>query len=211
MTSLLRIREDYIQWPYTAANLRADEQHLSLSAELPDHELATLADVGVFAFRVKPTEPPVVDPRTKRVEEVTPIWGPVEVGGKEAWLQQWAVRDATEEEIAAYDAAHTPPPDYVGFFNALLTSATYQQGVLPLVLSGSSPTIAGRLLLFESQFNEARNGRPNPDALQASLWILLQELAPSQELQQELQELLEQFNLAAIYSLAPPPPPTEAP
>jgi hypothetical protein len=30
-------------------------------------------------------------------------------------------------------------------------------------------------------------------------------------MQEELQELLEQFNLAAIYSLAPPPPPTEAP
>jgi hypothetical protein len=135
--------------------------------------------------------------------EVTPIWGPVEVGGENAWLQQWAVRDATEEEVAAYDAAHTPAPDYVGFFNALLVSATYQQGVLPLVLSGSSPTIAGRLLLFESQFNEARNGRANPEALQASLWILLQELLPTHEMAIELQELLEQFNLATLYSLAP--------
>ena len=211
MSDLLRLREDYIQWPYTAANLRAQEPHLSLSAELPDHELATLADVGVYVARVRPMTQPVVDPRTKKVEEVTPIYGSVEVGGKEAWLQQWAVRDATEEEIAAYDAAHAPPPDYVGFFNALMISATYQQGVLPLVLSGSSPTIAGRLLLFESQFNEARNGRPNPEALQSALWILLAELAPTQEMQEELQELLEQFNLATLYSLAPPPPPTEAP
>jgi hypothetical protein len=207
MTDLLRLREDYIQWPYTAANLRAQEPHLSLSAELPDHELASLAAVGVYVARPKPTEPPVVDPRTKRVEEVTPAWGPVEVGGEEAWLQQWAVWDATEEEVAAYDAAHTPPPDYVGFFNALLISATYQQGVLPLVLSGSSPTISGRLLLFESQFNEARNGRPNPEALQSALWILLQELLPTQGMQEELLELLEQFNLAAIYSLAPPSQP----
>jgi len=207
MTNLVRLREDYIQWPCTPANLRAQEPHLSLSAELPDHELATLAEVGVYVARVRPTEPPVVDPRTKKVEEVIPIWGPVEVGGPSAWLQQWAVRDATEDEIAAHDAANTPPPDYVGFFNALMTSVTYQQGVLPLLLSGSSPTISGRLLLFESQFNEARNGRPNPDALQSALWILLQELAPSQEMQEELQGLLEQFNLATLYSLAPPPQP----
>jgi len=205
MTDLLRLRENYIQWPYTAANLRAQEPHLSLSAELPDHELASLAAVGVYVARPKPTEPPVVDPRLKRVEEVTPIWGPVEVGGKEAWLQQWAVRDATEKEIAAYDAANTPPPDYVGFYRALLISRTYQEVVLPLVLSGLSTTISGRLTIFESQFSEARNDRGNPAALQAALWILLEELAPNQEMQEELQELLEQFNLATLYSLAPTP------
>jgi hypothetical protein len=204
MTSLVRIRENYVQWPYTAANLRAQEPQLSLSTELPDHELATLADVGVFVARVRPTEPPVVDPRTQKVEEAIPIWGPVEVGGANVWLQQWAVRDATEEEVAAYDATNTPPPDYVGFYQALLISQAYQQGVLPLVLSGQSPTLSGRLTIFESQFSEARNGRAISEALQASLWILLQELTPTQEMQEELQGLLEQFNLATIYSLAPP-------
>jgi hypothetical protein len=207
MTDLIRVRENYIQWPYTAANLRAEEPQLSLSAALPDHELATLVDVGVYAFRVKPREPPVVDPRSQKVEEVMPIWGPVEVGGANAWLQQWAVRNATAEEVEAYDAANTPPPDYVGFYQALLISQTYQQGVLPLVLSGQSPTISGRLTIFESQFSEARNGRAIPEALQSSLWILLQELTPTQEMQAELQELLEQFNLATLYSLAPPPQP----
>jgi hypothetical protein len=180
---------------------------LSLSAELPDHELATLADVGVYVARVRPTEPPVVDPRTKKVEEVMPVWGPVQMGAPSSlWLQQWAVRDATEEEIAAYDAANTPPPDYVGFYQALLVSRIYQEGVLPLMLSGLSATIGGRLTIFESQFGEARNGRGNPAALQAALWILLEELSPNQEMQEELQELLEQSNLAAIYSLAPPQP-----
>jgi len=72
------------------------------------------------------------------------------------------------------------------------------------VLSGTSPTIVGRLTIFESQFSEARNGRAIPEALQAALWILLEELVPTEAMQEELQGLLEQFNLAALYSLAPP-------
>jgi hypothetical protein len=61
-------------------------------------------------------------------------------------------------------------------------------------------------MIFESQFGEARNGRAIPDALQASLWILLEELQPTLEMQIELQSLLQEYHLAAIYTLAPPVP-----
>ena len=132
------------------------------------------------------------------------------------------IRDLEPGLIAAWQAAsnpkatlweaYTPPdpdpepaaPDYVGFYQALLISDTYEQGVLPLVLSGQSATIGGRLTIFESQFAEARNGRAIPGALQASLWILLQELLPTQEMAIELQGLLHQFHLADLYSLTPP-------
>ena len=200
MTDLIRFRNGIPQWPYSGDMLRLDEPRLSLSAELPEHELATLVDVGVFVKRVKPTDPPFVDASIQRVE----VAWPIEVDG--VWTQQWAVVDLTPEEQAEWREANTPPPDYVGFYQALLISQTYQQGVLPLVLSGQSATISGRLTIFESQFSEARNGRAIPSALQASLWILLAELQPTQEMVIELQALLEQFHLSGLYTLAPPQP-----
>ena len=105
---------------------------------------------------------------------------------------------------AGWDAPPPPcePPDYVGFYRALLISVTYEQGVLPRVRNNSLPT----LTLFESQFGEARNGRPIPDALQSALWILLEELVPTEEMQIELQSLLQEYHLAGVYTLAPPVP-----
>ncbi len=197
MTDLIRFRNGIPQWPYSGEMLRADEPRLSLSRELPDHELATLEQVGVYVTRPQYTDPPEInDLRTERVEIVMPI---LQDG---VWVQQWNKRDATPDEIAAYDAENTPPPDYIGFYQALLISVTYQQGVLPCVITNSLPT----LMIFESQFGEARNGRAIPDALQASLWILLQELQPTTEMQAELQSLLQEYHLAAIYTLDPPVP-----
>ena len=37
------------------------------------------------------------------------------------WRQAWVVRDATETEIAEYDAAHAPAPDWTGFGIELIT------------------------------------------------------------------------------------------
>lgn len=196
MTDLIRFRNGIPQWPYSDEMLRADEPRLSLSAKLPEHELATLAEVEVFVTRIKPTEPPFFDASTQRIE----VTRPVEIEG--VWTQQWKIVDLTPEEQAAWREANAPPPDYIGFYQALLISVTYQQGVLPRVLANSLPT----LTIFESQFGEARNGRAIPDALQDSLWILLQELQPTTEMQAELQLLLQEYHLASIYTLALPVP-----
>jgi hypothetical protein len=118
-----------------------------------------------------------------------------------AWQESGNPKAAVWEEYAPPEPEPSSP-DYIGFYQALLISVTYQQGVLPRVITNSLPT----LMIFESQFGEARNGRAIPDALQASLWILLQELQPTTEMQAELQSLLQEYHLAAIYTLAPPVP-----
>jgi hypothetical protein len=193
MTDLIRFCDGIPQWPYSAEMLRADEPQLSLSRELPEHELATLAQIGVHVKRVRPADPPSVDDSTHRVQMIRPV----EIDGEP--VQQWGIIELTPEERAEWLKAHTSPPDYVGFYQALLISATYQQGVLPRVINNDLPT----LTIFESQFGEARNGRPIPDALQAALWIFLAELQPTQEMAVEIQALLQQFHLANLYALQP--------
>ena len=103
MADLIRFRDGIRQWPYSGDMLRADEPRLSLSAELPDHELATLEEVGVYVKRIKPTEAPPVDDSTHRVEVARPI----EVDG--VWTLQWEVVELTQEEKDAWQQGHVVP------------------------------------------------------------------------------------------------------
>jgi len=98
-------------WPYSLAQLRADNPNVSFSV------LPTADDLAPFyVFEVQPVEPPATDQRTQRVEEALPEL----VDG--VWQQHWAVRDATPEEIAAYDDANKPRPDWLSFKTAMLSS-----------------------------------------------------------------------------------------
>lgn len=113
MTLLLLTTEGPI-WPYSPAQLRADNPRLSLSAELPDRELASLAtlDPPVLVVRPVPTSRPEYDPATEKVVEVRPV----EVDG--IWRQAWEVLPLTQEELdAIYQSQH--PPEWVGFYAAL--------------------------------------------------------------------------------------------
>lgn len=112
---LIRIRPDGPQWPYSLTQLRADEPQLSLSADPHDGELAALARLNILVARVQPTPRPA-DTREQRAEEGMP-----EQDG-DTWRQAWTLRDATAEELAAWDAAHAPPPDWSTFRGALLIS-----------------------------------------------------------------------------------------
>ena len=201
--AFIRIREDYIQWPYSPGQLRADEPQLSLSRELPDHELATLAQVGVYVARVQPTEPPAADPRTERVEEVTPIQVAVEVGEEDSWLQQWTIRDATLEEIAAYDAANAPVPDYQAFYDALIASPVYQSISMKAALF--QPLLAASTE-FIAAFADAKAGHPNPDTIRMTVWKLFYWVQPSLEEVAMLQQMMNDNNLSELYPLQIPAP-----
>lgn len=96
------------RWPYSMAQLRADEPQLSLSAVPHDAELAALAELGILVARIEPTPRPE-DTREQRAEELFPVQDGA------VWRQAWTLRDATAEEIAAWDAAHAPPPDWGRF------------------------------------------------------------------------------------------------
>jgi len=99
-------------WPYSLTDLRRENPNVSFSAS-PTAE--DLAQFGVY--QVQPSDAPAVNPRTERVEESLPEV----VDG--IWQQRWTVRNASPEEIAAYDEANAPPPDWSAFLAALLQSS----------------------------------------------------------------------------------------
>lgn len=105
--SMIRTLDGLILWPYSLAQLRADEPQRSFSSSPSDRELAMF---GVY--RVQATAQPEYDPAAERVAEVQPI----EQDGQ--WLQQWEVVELSEEEAAAYYRA-THPPQWIAFNEAL--------------------------------------------------------------------------------------------
>lgn len=105
--SMIRTLDGLILWPYSLAQLRADEPQRSFSSSPSDRELAVF---GVY--RVQATAQPEYDPAAERVAEVQPI----EQDGQ--WLQQWEVVELSEEEAAAYYRA-THPPQWIAFNEAL--------------------------------------------------------------------------------------------
>ena len=97
-----------------------------------------------------------------------------------------------------------PSPDYVGFYNSLLTSTAYQS-VLQQAMTSSSPALATTIAVFASAIGEAMAGRGNQPALQSAVWLLLGTATVSDADEAELQELLEQSHLAGTYTLQPAP------
>ena len=97
-----------------------------------------------------------------------------------------------------------PSPDYVIFYNSLLTSTAYQS-VLQQAMTSSSPALATTIAVLASAIGEAMAGRVNQPALQSAVWLLLGTATVSDADEVELQGLLEQSYLAGTYTLAPAP------
>lgn len=89
LPSLFRIRPTGLQWPYSVAQLRADEPRLSISREPHDQELAALAtlDPPIVVIRPVATDPPPYDLGTQKLAEGPPV----ETDGQ--WRQTWQVID----------------------------------------------------------------------------------------------------------------------
>lgn len=81
------------KYPYSIDELRRDNPNVSFSGNMPEERLA---EWGVFP--VLPADYPQVDHKKNVVEET-----PNNVGGK--WYQDFAVVDASPEEIAEREAA----------------------------------------------------------------------------------------------------------
>jgi len=105
-------------WPYSLADLRRDNPNVSFSVSPTADDLASF-DV----YEVQPTDQPTSNTRTTRLEEDHPEL----MDGM--WQQRWTVRDASAEEIAAYDEANKPAPDWAAFKSAAQDSDTLK-GIL---------------------------------------------------------------------------------
>jgi hypothetical protein len=113
------------------------------------------------------------------------------------WVWGWDVRDRT---------IVPPEPNYQGFYDGLITSNVYFQVVNT---PGKSGDQSAAMTIFVSAILNAMINRENRTAIQAAIWFLMEKLQNlvTPEGVAELQMLLSQNHMAAIYSLLPPPPP----
>jgi hypothetical protein len=109
MTTHILVTEDGSIWPYDLGQLRRDNPNVSFS-NYPSEE-----DLEPFNCRaVSPTEAPTYDQRTQYLEQAFPEL----IDG--TWRQTWRIMSRTAEEVAAYDEANLPIPDWQGAFQALV-------------------------------------------------------------------------------------------
>ena len=102
-------------------------------------------------------------------------------------------------ELIELPAPAPPQPDYVGFYSALLSSATYS-AVLQMPATAE---LARALAVFVSAIQDAMNYRVNPQAMQGAIWLLLGQVALTDEHVAELTELMATHHLDLTYTLTP--------
>ena len=104
-------------YPVSLYEVRQANPNVSFPANPTDEDLQPFGYINVH-----PTPQPSHDPRTQRIE------GPTAAPDAEGvYRQQWAVRDATAGEIAAYDEANPPAPRWVEFGGAVQASVLINQ------------------------------------------------------------------------------------
>ena len=118
--------------------------------------------------------------------------------------QRWAVDlDALEWrhgwELIELPAPAPPQPDYVGFYSGLLASATYQA----VIGMPATAELARALAVFVSAIQDAMNYRVNTQAMQGAIWLLLGQVALTDEHVAELTELMATHHLDLTYTLQP--------
>lgn len=146
-----------ITYPFAKEMLRSNFPNTSFPFPLTDSIAAEFGCLPVFTI-----ERPPHDPRTQRLEEHDPE--ELEDG---TLRQVLTVRDATEEEIAAWDEANKPAPNWPGFYQETTTDESINQALISLILK--SPSLYGGLILG---LDHVRQG--SPDLLVKTIEILLQ-------------------------------------
>lgn len=183
MTYIHATNETIIKYPFGRADLDVAYPNVSFAANPTAEDLAPF-DV----YPVTPTPRPA-DGRTERTVEAEPI---ITADG---WQQVWTVRDATEDEIAAWDIAHRPEPQWVQFGITLATNSAFS------ALYDTLPaTIANGLSIG---LNEASKGNSK---LFSGLWAEVLKLGVmDDELLLQIGELAEASHLptAFVESLYP--------
>lgn len=108
MSTHILVTADSTTWPYELDQLRRDNPNVSFSNYPSEEDLAPFN-----CHAVCPTEAPVYDQRTQYLEQDFPEL----VDG--SWHQTWRITSRTAEEVAAYDEANLPAPDWQGAFQAM--------------------------------------------------------------------------------------------
>lgn len=139
--SFIRLAPTGPIWPYTDAQLRADEPATLFPPIL------TAADRKPFGvIEPQPIDAPSYDPATEHIEEVHPIL----VG--DTWTQQWAVVALNPDELPTI----VPAPDWTGFKRAMLESPE-----LNAALTAAFPAAPIAVLALPTALSSAVSGDPS--------------------------------------------------
>ena len=184
MTYILAPNQIAEIFPYSIGNLRRDNPNVSFPRN-PSEGLLASYDV----FPVVTQAPPEHDSVTQNLNQATPTL----VNGQ--WLQAWEVTDASAEEITERQRAAA---DYLAFWDALMTSSVYgsirEQSFVSLPMN----TLATE---FIALIGDAKAGRANEAAIQASMSAILLTGTFTEAELLELNEALKQGNLDSLYAL----------
>jgi hypothetical protein len=176
---ILRLRPTGPQWPYSAAQLQADEPRLSVSNDPHPGELASYAALQppIVLITYNPTPQPEHDPSLFRVNEVAPVLN------NGTWQQAWELVElppsAPQPRWVEFGAAVQASPA----INTLLGAALQQAPALGLGLGvGLGKAADGDARVFLSSWSMAR-----------TLGLI------SAELLAAVQALAEQFDLPSAF------------
>jgi len=109
---------------------------------------------------------------------------------------------ATSAEVAAAVAEYLPPmlePDYVGFYNGLLSSSVYGA----VLTQPATADLARAMVVFVSAIQDCMAGRESRPAMQGAIWLLLSQIPLDMAHAAELTGLMQHHHLAGVYQLQP--------
>jgi hypothetical protein len=131
------------------------------------------------------------------LENGSTMWLPAENNGTPEWREYQAWLDAGNTPEPA-PAPPPPPPSYAAFWDALLASTVYGSIRTQSMASLPMNTLATE---FIALLGDAKAGRPNEAAIQASINDILTTGTFTAAQLTELQTALESGHLETIYNL----------
>jgi hypothetical protein len=143
-------------YPYSSSDLRRDNPLTSFPDKITP---ALLAEWNVFPVEKRPA--PSYDPSTQNITQGDPVF----LKGK--WSMTWEVTAATSAQIKERRAGNA---NYVAFWDALLASTVYAAIRTQSMASLPMNTLATE---FIALIGDAKAGRPNEAAIQASMSAML--------------------------------------
>lgn len=189
MPTLLRLRDNSPQWPYSVAQFRADEPGLSISNNPHPGELATYATLEppILVFQVEATAPPKHDSATHWAREIAPV----QVDGK--WQQAW--------ELVELPTAPPPPPNWLEFRQAIFTENGYVDAHAAALNSDDNRIkfAATGLFVFLQNFENTGNWEEYLQALLLTVSNPSLSLSEQAKLAQEFLGLAQRCNLPLAF------------
>jgi hypothetical protein len=171
-------------YPYSFSDLRRDNPLTSFPDKITP---ALLAEWNVFPVEKQPALS--YDPAIQNLNQGDPIF----LDGK--WLMTWEVTAATSTQIKERRTNNT---NYIVFWDTLLTSDVYDAIRTQSMTSLPMNTLATE---FIALIGDAKAGRPNETAIQASIYAMLTNGTFTSAHVTDLKNALTAGRLSGIYSL----------